>query len=322
MADGLIALLQPHAALLAAAVAADLALGDPAYRAHPVRLIGTALGWLEAVLRRAGADGYGGGIALFVILAAISIGTVAATVAAAAAAATWAGWLAHAFLLYSFLALGDLLRHVWRIERALGRDGLNAARAATAALVGRDVARMDAAACRRAGIESLSENLTDGFTSALFWYAIGGLPGLTLFKVVSTMDSMVGYRTPRYLRFGWCGARMDDVMNYVPARATWLLMAATAAFVPRCSGIKALRIGWRQHAILPGPNAGWSEAAAAGAIERRLAGPIWAQGRLVTDTWIGDPCDPPASSRDDVVRAITVVAATGVLATLVALFAI
>ena len=96
---------------------------------------------------------------------------------------------------------------------------------AVAKLVGRDTARMDGAACTRAAIESLSENLTDGFISPVFWYALGGLPGLSLFKVVSTMDSMVGYKTERYLRFGWCGARMDDWMNWIPARITWLLLS-------------------------------------------------------------------------------------------------
>ena len=92
--------------------------------------------------------------------------------------------------------------------------------------MGRDTTAWTRAACRRAAIESLSENLTDGFISAIFWYVLPGLPGLVVFKVVSTMDSMVGYKTPRYLRFGWCGARLDDVMNFVPARLTWLLIAA------------------------------------------------------------------------------------------------
>jgi adenosylcobinamide-phosphate synthase len=125
---------------------------------------------------------------------------------------------------------------------------------------------------------------------------------------------MVGYRTNRYLRFGWCGARLDDVMTYVPARLTWLLLAAVAAALPRCSGRKALAIGVAQHGVLPGPNAGWSEAATAGALERRLVGPIWLDGRLVTETWLGEADDPPAESHDDVVRAMTLVGATGVIA--------
>ena len=133
-----------------------------------------------------------------------------------------AAWLVHAFLLYSLLALGDLLHHVRRIESAVRAGDLPGARLAVSALVGRDTDRMDGGACRRAAVESLSENLTDGFVSPVFWYVLAGLPGLVIFKVVSTMDSMVGYKTPRYLRFGWCGARLDDVMNFVPARVTWL----------------------------------------------------------------------------------------------------
>jgi adenosylcobinamide-phosphate synthase len=178
---------------------------------------------------------------------------------------------------------------------------------------------MDAAACTRAAIESLSENLTDGFISLVFWYALVGLPGLIVFKVVSTMDSMVGYKTERYLRFGWCGARMDDWMNWIPARMTWLLLSAVAALLPGYSARKCLRVGWRQHAIVPGPNSGWSEAATAGALGRRLIGPIWAGGRLVTETWLGEPGDPPAGAQRDFHRAAVLVTTTGILAVAIAI---
>ena len=139
--------------------------------------------------------------------------------------------------------------------------------------------------------------------SPIFWYAVAGIPGIVLFKVVSTMDSMVGYRTERYRDFGWCGARLDDLLNLVPARATWLLIAVAALLLPGASGREALRRGWRQHAVVPGPNAGWSEAALAGAIRRRLAGPIRLGGRLVTDVWIGDPAAAAAGSPEDYRRA-------------------
>jgi adenosylcobinamide-phosphate synthase len=105
-------------------------------------------------------------------------------------------------------------------------------------------------------------------------------------------------------------------MNYVPARATWLLLAAVAAVLPSCSGRKALRIGFTQHAILLGPNSGWSEAATAGGLARRLVGPIWARGQLVTDVWIGDPADLPLESHADVRRGLILVAAAAVTATL------
>lgn len=302
------------ARLLALAVLADAILGDPVYPLHPVRLIGRTLSLVERGLRRLGAAGYGGGIALFLLLAIVWVGGVGVAVTCAHAVSPWFGWALHAFLLYSLLALGDLVRHVWRVERALTRDDLPGARTAIAWLVGRDTAPMDAAACRRAAIESLSENLTDGFTSALFWYLLGGLPGLVLFKIVSTMDSMVGYKTPRYLQFGWCGARLDDVMNYLPARLTWLLLALVALVLPGCSARKALRVGYAQHGVLPGPNSGWSEAATAGGIARRLVGPIWMRGQLVTDVWLGDPNDPPAATHADLVRAVALVALTGLLA--------
>jgi cobalamin biosynthesis protein CobD/CbiB len=152
--------------------------------------------------------------------AAMSLGVAVAIFAAAGAVSVYLAWVVHAFLLYSLLALGDLLHHVWRIERAVRDTDLPRARNAVSAIVGRDTVNMDAAACRRAAVESLSESLTDGFVSPLLWYVLAGIPGIVVFKVASTMESMVGYKTPRYLRFGWCGARLDDVMNYVPARIT------------------------------------------------------------------------------------------------------
>jgi adenosylcobinamide-phosphate synthase len=298
------------------AIAADLAIGDPVYPLHPVRLMGAMLSRVENALRSGGADGYGGGIALFLILGVTWTAAIAGMVRGAAMISGAFAFVIQIFFVYSFLAMGDLVRHVWRVERALAGDNLAAGRNAIAALVGRDTDRMDAGACRRAAIESLSENLTDGFTSPLFWYVLAGLPGLVVFKVVSTMDSMVGYKTPRYLRFGWCGARLDDAMNYIPARLTWLLIAGVAALVPACSGGKALRIGAEQHRVLLGPNAGWSEAATAGGIRRRLVGPIFLHGQLVTDAWIGDPADPPAESHADVLRALVLVVATGIAAAL------
>jgi adenosylcobinamide-phosphate synthase len=276
--------------------------------------MGATLSRTESLLRRAGADGYGGGIALFVILAMLWVGATSVLALAAAAVSPWLAKAVHLFLLYSLLALGDLLRHGWHVEAALRRGDLASARHAVSQLVGRDTDRMDEGACRRAVIESLSENLTDGFISPIFWYALLGLPGVVLFKVVSTMDSMVGYKTPLYLRFGWCGARLDDAMNWLPARGTWLLLALTAVFIPGCSAREALRIGWAQHGVLPSPNSGWAEAATAGGIQRRLVGPIWMAGNLVTDLWLGDPACPPTSTAADYTRARALVAACGVLA--------
>jgi len=306
-------LLAPHPYVLGFAVLVDLVIGDPTYAWHPIRLVGRTLSWMEDKLRAAGLVGYGGGIVLAVWLSIATLAVVALAMVAAETVSVNIAWLIHAFIVYSLLALGDLLHHVWKIEMAVRAGDLPRARTAVSALVGRDTDRMDAGACRRAAVESLSENLTDGFVSPVFWYVAAGLPGIVLFKVVSTMDSMVGYKTDRYLRFGWCGARLDDVMNYLPARLTWLVIVVVAAALPGYSGSKAWVVGLRQHAVLLGPNSGWSEAATAGALQRRLVGPIWLNGKRVTDVWIGDPDDASLEDGVDVARAMMLAVLSGLL---------
>ena len=165
----------------------------------------------RTVLRRISADGYIGGIVLFALLALLIVGPLTLLTAATVRAGGAVHWVSQVFLVYSFLALGDLIRHVWRIETALTHGDLTTARAIAGKLVGRDIERLDAAGCRRAAIESLSENLTDGFTSSVFWYMIAGLPGLALFKVVSTMDSMVGTR--RLATCALAGAARDSTTS-------------------------------------------------------------------------------------------------------------
>jgi adenosylcobinamide-phosphate synthase len=307
----LVRAIAPDSIALVIAVGIDLILGDPVYPAHPVRLIGRTLYWFEGRLRSAGLDGYGGGILLFILLAGLWLPVFTVIVALALVVSVSIAWLVHVLIVYSLLALGDLLHHVWRIESAVRRDDIAGARQAVSALVGRDTERMDGPACRRAAVESLSENLTDGFVSPVFWYVLAGLPGLVVFKIVSTMDSMVGYKTSHYLRFGWCGARLDDVMNYVPARLTWFVIACVAFVLPGFSGRKAWRVGLEQHAVLLGPNSGWSEAGTAGALARCIVGPIWLKGIQVTEIWVGDPTDPPLSSGRDVARAMTLVVTVG-----------
>ena len=213
--------------------------------------MGWTLSQFEKLLRALKLDGYCGGILLLPSDGRRVVRRLSLLIIALARWNRWIAFAAQLFLLYSLLALRDLLSHGWAVSCARQGD-LPEARCRISRLVGRDTDRMDLAACRRAAIESLSENLTDGFVSPIFWYVVAGLPGILLFKVVSTMDSMVGYKTSEYLRFGWCGARMDDVMNWLPARITWLMIALCAAVLPGCSAAKALRIGWSQHALIPG----------------------------------------------------------------------
>ena len=202
----------------------DLPLGDPVYPLHPVRLMGATLSLFERGLRWIGADGYGGGIALFVLLAIVWVGGRVRhhlRHASSGPAGSHSAW--HVFIVYSLLALGDLLHHVWRVERAVDRDDLPAARAAIAQS-GRPRYRSHGRRRlpARGGREPQREPHRRLHQPAVLVRRSPACPGCVLFKIVSTMDSMVGYKTPRYLRFGWCGARLDDVMNYMPARLTWL----------------------------------------------------------------------------------------------------
>lgn len=307
--------LAPDPVLLLCAVVLDGILGDPVYRGHPVRLMGHTLTGVERALRRIGMDGYAGGCLLFLVLSVVWVGAVAALALLLNGLHPALNGVYQVFVIYSMVALRDLCRHGMAIERA---GDLVGARRAVSMLVGRDTSAMDAAACRRAGMESLSENAVDGFIAPLFWYALLGLPGIVLYKVISTMDSMVGYRTPRYAYFGWCGARLDDLFNLIPARLTWLLMAGVAFLLPGYSGRKALSVGWRQHALVPGPNSGWSEAAAAGAVQRRLVGPVRQDGKLVTEIWIGGEDDPEGGQAGDLRRMCALVVATCLLAVVLA----
>src|SRR5262245_45002021 len=283
--------LAPSPWLLFFGVLLDAVFGDPRYSLHPVRLIGRTLAACEEFLRRIGWDGYGGGCALLGLLAITWVVIPSAVITILYRLLPLIGLVVHVFLVFSLLALRDLIEHVLDVENAVDREDLAEARRAIAMLVGRDTNKMDLPACRRAALESLSESFVDGFLSAVFWYVLMGVPGLLLFKVDSTMDSMVGYKTPRYLRFGRCGARLDDLMYYVPARLAWLILGLSALPFADGSAKKAWRIGREQHSVLPGPNSGWSEATMAGALQRRLIGPIWKEGVLVTDVWIGDPND-------------------------------
>jgi adenosylcobinamide-phosphate synthase len=287
---------------LLGAVALDLAIGDPVFRLHPIRLLGDWLRVIENVLFEVGLNGRFGGILLVGLL---MLTTCALVLALGAAALSAHVYLFHGYtvlVLWATFALRDLLRHGRVVRRAVETGDLGAARVGVAMLVGRDTDRMDAHACGRATIESLTENLVDGVLSPLVAAVIFGPFGAVIFKVASTLDSMVGYKNERYLRFGWAGARLDDVFNYPIARLSYLAIAAAACIVPGSSATGALRIGRSEHHWLPGPNSGWPEATAAGALRRRLVGPIIKGGVLVNDRWIGDPADPEGGSAEDLRR--------------------
>jgi adenosylcobinamide-phosphate synthase len=251
---------------LALGAAADLLLADPR-RGHPVAGFGTVAGALE---RRVWRDSRaaGAGYTLVLVGAATALGTVTDRVTRgrplartlATAAATW-----------TVLGGTSLGRAAATMDHALGSGDLTAARAALPALAGRDPRALDEAELTRATVESVAENTADAAVAPLFWGAVAGIPGLLGYRAVNTLDAMVGHRSPRYERFGWASARLDDVANWLPARLTAALTVACAR-VAGGSAAGALR-AWRQDgAAHPSPNAGRCEAALAGALGLRLGG--------------------------------------------------
>lgn len=197
------------------------------------------------------------------------------------------GFVVAALVQSTLIAQRSLDAHVAAVAKALETGGVEAGREAVARIVGRDTADLDEAAISRAAIESLAENFSDGVVAPALWLGIGGLAAGSAFKAVNTADSMIGHRTPRHEAFGWAAARLDDLMNLPASRLTALLIALAAIVVPGASASASLKAAWRDGDRHRSPNAGWPEAAMAGALGLALAGPRIYEGQPVEDAVMG-----------------------------------
>ncbi|MDW6020538.1 adenosylcobinamide-phosphate synthase CbiB [Mesorhizobium sp. BAC0120] len=197
------------------------------------------------------------------------------------------GIIATAIPASSLLAQKSLAEHVGRVATGLETGGLAQGRKAVSMIVGRDPERLDEAGVSRAAIESLAENFSDGVVAPAFWLAIGGLAGGVAYKAVNTADSMIGHKTPRHQAFGWAAARLDDLINLPASRLAALLIIAAAFIVPGASPGRAWKSVLRDASKHRSPNAGWPEAAMAGALGLSLAGPRYYGGVLVGDAEMG-----------------------------------
>ncbi|OBH07136.1 adenosylcobinamide-phosphate synthase [Mycobacterium sp. E2699] len=270
---------RPRIAGVLAGYLGDLALGDP-QRGHPVALFGRAAAALERVTYRDGKAAGALHAGLLVGAVTVPAAAVARRSAAATGAATW-------------ICLGgtSLARTGLEMSRLLERDDVAAARRLLPSLCGRDPARLDAAGLTRAALESVAENTSDAQVAPLLWAAAGGAPAVLAYRAINTLDSMIGHRSPRYLRFGWAAARLDDTANYVAARATAALVVLCAPVVDG-SPAAALRAWRRDAARHPSPNAGVVEAAFAGALGVRLGGPTQYHHELQIRPTLGDGRQP------------------------------
>jgi adenosylcobinamide-phosphate synthase len=283
-----------HVLFIVCALLVEAACGYPVwvYRAigHPVTWIGAAIAWLDARGNTPPRHGPGGRLAGVFALALLlaGVGLVGWLVQLAAIRLLPGGRapLVLGVLGSSLLAQRSLWQHVRAVETGL-RAGLGEGRAAVSMIVGRNPAALDEAGVARAAIESLAENFSDGVVAPALWGALLGLPGILLYKAINTADSMIGHRTPRHLAFGWAAARLDDGVN-LPASRLSALLLTVAALLARRDAAGAARAVRRDAGHHRSPNAGWPEAAMAGALGLRLAGPrVYGEVR-VEDGWMGD----------------------------------
>lgn len=274
--------------MLPLALVLDAVLGEVPWQhlrlPHPVIWIGSLISQLETWLNHGAARKAKGILALILVLAICLILPIL----------IWqipGGWLLEILGGAFFLAHRSLVDHVQAVADGL-RKSLAQGRSAVAMIVGRDPERLDEAGVSRAAIESAAENFSDGVVAPAFWFAVGGLPGIVAYKVVNTADSMIGHRTERYEDFGWPAARLDDLLNWVPARLTGLLFCLVGG------GIKAFHVMLRDAPLHRSPSAGWPEAAMAASLGRALAGPRDYGSYQVDDPYMNAEGSPDASARD------------------------
>ncbi|WP_291320600.1 adenosylcobinamide-phosphate synthase CbiB [Desulfonatronospira sp.] len=286
--------------ILVLAFALDLFLGDPVYRLHPVRCMGAAISRMEEMLFFYGLSGRGGGI---ILVAVMLTGVSALVLAGLLLASMLPGleFLIMVFLVYSCMGLKDLVGHTRPVALALEKGDLVKARQKLQMIVGRDPSVLDASGVARSAVESVAENFVDGFLALAFWFVAGCILGQLVgvdpafagvllavnYRMVNTLDAMVGYRSSRYMQFGRFAARLDDVLNHVPARLS-MLVISLAALVCGYDWRNSLVTGLRDRRKHASPNAGHSEAAMAGALDIRLGGPVQYAFALVEKPWMGE----------------------------------
>ena len=280
------------AALAVLAMLIELCIGYPERltRAigHPVTWIGGLIARCDRLLNRELAPKlrqFVGLLALVVVLGIV--GAITFIVQSQLLGLPY-GLIALAVLASTMLAQRGLHRYVANVASALDKNGLDAGRQAVSHIVGRDTATLDGAGVARAAVESLAENFSDGIVAPVFWLVVAGFPGIALYKAINTADSMIGHRTPRYADFGWAAARLDDLVNLPASRLAALLLIAAAVVRKDASASAAWRTVRRDAARHRSPNAGYPEAAMAGALGLSLAGPRVYGGVRIEDALMGD----------------------------------
>jgi adenosylcobinamide-phosphate synthase len=282
------------AGAMALAMAVDAAVGWPAALfariGHPVTWLGRAINICDHALNHDTARPLIRRLAGIVTLILItSLAAAPAYLLTSLFPSGLYGLVLTALFSWPLIATRSLHDHVSAVAAPLAAGDLTGARAAVAMIVGRDPDQLESAGVARAALESLAENASDGIVAPVFWGVLLGLPGIAAYKAINTLDSMIGHRSPRYAEFGWASARFDDLVNLAPARATALLFAACSGQGPRA--LACMRADAAKHRS---PNAGWPEAAMAGALGIRLSGPRAYASHSTDEPWVNGQAPDPA----------------------------
>lgn len=300
----------------------DLLIGDPTWVYHPVRMIGKLIDGLEWVMRRIfpknkmGERVGGTLLALFVIVISTGIPYLCLSLLYRHVG-WWAGLILETFWCYQLLATKALKVESMRVHTALTRDTLDRARKAVSMIVGRDTQNLTEAGVAKAAVETVAENTSDGIIAPLFFMVIGGAAGGFFYKSINTMDSMIGYKNDKYQYFGTFAAKMDDVVNYIPARLSGLIMIL-ASGVMKLDWKNAWKIFKRDRYNHSSPNSAQTESVMAGALNVQLAGDAWYFGKLHKKKTIGDDIRPITA--EDIVTANKILYATAALSLVIFAF--
>lgn len=295
--------------VLLLALLIDRSIGDPDWIwrkvPHPVAAFGAGIKWFETRFNRKSMSSrrrkWFGIIAILVLLLVTFI--IGLIIHALLLQLGFTGIIIEALVASIFLAQKSLVDHVGKVEKAFKLGSLVEARGAVSLIVGRDTKNLDESAVCRAAIESLAENSSDGVVAPVFWYLILGLPGLFCYKLVNTADSMVGYKNERFKDFGWASARLDDVVNFIPARLTAFIVILTSGlFINRKAAAKAVDVVRKDARHHHSPNAGFPECAFAGALDVKLLGPRIYSGKAVDEPFQNE--SGKMAGPDDIYRAI------------------
>ena len=279
-------------AALGAGFILDLIIGDPRWLYHPVCLIGNLIAFLEKILRKifpkTNKGELAAGIVEVILVCLFSGGIPYLILHFLYGVSVWAGLVLETFWCYQLLATRSLKDESMKVYDRLKNGTIEEARYAVSMIVGRDTKELTEEGVTKAAVETVAENSSDGVIAPMIYMALGGAPLMFLYKGINTMDSMLGYKNDRYLYFGRCAAKLDDVANYIPARISGWLMAL-AAFFCGLDGKNAVRIYRRDRRNHASPNSAQTEAAMAGALDVQLAGNAYYFGKLYEKPTIGDP---------------------------------